>query len=217
MKNKNKTLFYGIGSTAVVSLLAFLALNNGTMLQSSLDSSRFAAMKNPTQVVKTLVPTNQIREGEMSSHKFDFSIYGATAIESNGKFDMSIYGATAIEKVKYNVTVADLGINDMRVIRNDKDITDLTTEATRAVLKEGIKAQGTRVSRIVSVEFSSPLAREKDHDVYELHVVSSGVTKDSTLRTSVIDVLTKDKDGERVVVGPADVTNLEANYVQAGR
>ncbi len=215
MQNKNKTLFYGIGSTAAVSLLAFLALNNGSFLQGNLDSTRFSASRNSVQVIKTLVPTNQVREGEMSSHKFDFSL--AAANESSSRPDTGKNGATAIEKIKYNVTVSDLTIRDLRVIRNEKDITDATTEATRAVLRKGIEAKGSRVSRIITVDFSAPLPRENDHDTYELRVITSDVTKESTLRTSVIDLFTKENEVEKVIAGPSDVTNLETNYVQAER
>ena len=114
MKNKSKNIFYALAGMVILGVLGVSALKQGALLQSNLSIPHASAPQHRAVVMNMLVPTNQIRKGEMPFLKFNMT----------GTPDLKI------NKMKVNLHAYDIGIVNLRFLRNGKDVTaQLTPEA----------------------------------------------------------------------------------------
>jgi hypothetical protein len=198
-KNKNKQLLYLIGGGMLAVVIGLSMAAGGTLFQGNLDLDRFAA---PEQSQKTtiLVPTNQIRLGEMPFLKMS----------------MQTEPGSTLQKMKINLNLNDVVISNIRLYRNEQEITRLLSKKTREILQNRLNAQEKTVARILTLEFDKPLSPEQATDVYELRLNTDYITNDSNIRSNVIDTVASVGGRDVVVRGPEEITNLEVTYVPVG-
>ncbi|GEM_PF-6938227 len=216
MKNKNY-LLYAIGSSVVVIGLGVAALNqSGGLLQGRLTGNvgdagsaalHMAASESSTsqpdqrlnQTVSLLLPTSQIRLGNMPFLKMAFQ----------AKPDYFL------TKIKASLDLHNLAAQDLHVLRNNEDITALVDQSSlRAAV---FAAKGKSLKKVLEINFLRPMGPQNDEDIYELRFTTSFVAQDSTLQSSVVDLWAKKENEDVILRGPNEMTSLEVTYLPAQR